>query len=410
LEKAICHSCIEDTFLSEIVKEQGKALPCAVCGKSKIALTITQLANVVEPVLRQNLQQGENERVFGEDDDDDRWEQEGESLAFAVQRILGQYFDFEDELIEAICAIGWDPRDGDGPYWDSTQNYVETPLRLGHLHAEWDHAQRELQLGRRFFSPSSRSLFERIFKDVDTLKTHKGSVVRKLPKGQKFLRARLVSSDDVLRKIVSDPYKHVGPPPSDAARAGRMNAEGIAAFYGARQRSVAIAELRPAIGNEVAVITVETTASLRLLDFQRLSTARSDKGLSYFQPDFEQAAERLGFIRRLHRLITQPILPGKEREYLITQTMAEYLAYIHPLKFDGILFASAQKADGVNVALFNDPEENGSSNFFRLRYKADSLKFVRINKIEYRYESTTCFTDQKDRPHLRRDCLDDDIE
>ncbi|WP_373463006.1 RES family NAD+ phosphorylase [Acinetobacter colistiniresistens] len=43
---------------------------------------------------------------------------------------------------------------------------------------------------------------------------------------------------------------------------------------------------------------------------------------------------------------------GHEDEYLITQVLAEYLAYMHPENFDGISFKSTQSENGSNIVLF----------------------------------------------------------
>src|SRR5258708_5926999 len=112
--------------------------------------------------------------------------------------------------------------------------------------------------------------------------------------------------------------------------------------------------MRPALGGDTAVIELQTTKPLRVLDFTRLQEPHGE-GLSYFQPDFTAEVERRAFLLRLHTLISQPVVPGREADYLITQTMAEYLAHVHQEPFGGILFKSVQRAGGVNVVLFAEP-------------------------------------------------------
>lgn len=65
-----------------------------------------------------------------------------------------------------------------------------------------------------------------------------------------------------------------------------MNADGVAVFYGARDVKTCMAEMRPALGNEIAVIELKTSQPLRVLDFSRLENAYGGAPLSYFQPDF----------------------------------------------------------------------------------------------------------------------------
>lgn len=341
--------------------------------------------------MREHFGLGQTVKRFG-DNDSEWWEQEGDSLSYFVQDVLGQYFDFEDEIVSAIVdADDYWPGDGGEAYWDETSNYVPTRIRTGRYFEEWSYTLNELKHGRRFFSPSARALFEKLFQGIDELRARKGTrlhpVVRVLPKGTKIFRARLCSSRSLLKEIYADPIKHVGPPPAENARAGRMNAEGVVVLYGARDSETCLAEMRPALGSEVAIITMQTTHALRVLDFTRLDDARSGKALSYFQTDFTDQLERREFLRRLHSLISQPIVPGRESDYLITQTMAEYLAHVHEKPFDGILFSSVQRAGGINIVLFADKGllTDKPEDAFRLKYVDGSIRLVSTTAIRYRH-------------------------
>jgi len=87
--------------------------------------------------------------------------------------------------------------------------------------------------------------------------------------------------------------------------------------------------------------------------------------------------ERRAFLRRLHTLISQPVVPGREADYLITQTMAEYLAHVHDEPFDGIMFKSVQREGGANVVLF------GAKRSFPLEYVDQSLKLFATQAVQY---------------------------
>jgi hypothetical protein len=88
-----------------------------------------------------------------------------------------------------------------------------------------------------------------------------------------------------------------------------------------------------------------------VLDFRRLEKARLAE-LSYFDPRFASERERAVFLRRLHGLISRPVVPGREDDYLITQTMSEYLAHVHRPTLDGVMFGSVQRDGGTNIVLF----------------------------------------------------------
>ena len=159
--------------------------------------------------------------------------------------------------------------------------------------------------------------------------------------------------------------------------------DGVAVFYGALESETCLAELRPTIGSEAAVITVRTKKLLRLLDFTRIKD--SHHVLSYFQPDFNEQAEKNIFLRQLGSLISQPVRPGRESDYLITQTMAEYLAHVHSEPFDGLLYKSVQRKGGTNIVLFPKPKDE-TDNAFPVVYVTDSVKFFHTTTINYEHD------------------------
>jgi hypothetical protein len=392
MDKAICFECVEDCYLKEIIKDEGELLNCSICGEeNNNAITVEQLGKLMEPIMREHFSLGPTVKKFG-NEDEEWWEQEGDSMSWAVQEVLGQYFDFEDEIVDAVIEAedAWPP-DGDEAFWDRTNLYVESRVRLGHYFAEWQWTLDELKHSKRFFSTAAQVLFGKLFNGVEDLKLWNSKsfqpVVRRFPSGTKLFRARICSSRSMLDDIYADPFKFVGPPPKQNARAGRMDAEGVVVFYAASEEDTCLAEIRPAIGNDIAIMEVVTTEPLRVLDFSRLEQARSGKALSYFQPDFTEQVEKRSFLRHIHRLISQPVVPGHESDYLITQTMSEYLAHVHQNPFDGILFASAQRKKGTNVVLFAKPNllTDSPAEAFRLSYVSNSVRLYSTTSIKYKH-------------------------
>jgi hypothetical protein len=154
-----------------------------------------------------------------------------------------------------------------------------------------------------------------------------------------------------------------------------------------------LAEMRPALGGDTAVIELQTTRPLRMLDFTRLEKSYG-KGLSYFQPDFNEEVARRKFLRRLHNLISQPVVPSREADYVITQTIAEYLAHVHQPPFGGILFKSVQRAEGTNVVLFAERDEGEQDDgqgkprggrTFPITYVDKSLQLFATEQIKYKH-------------------------
>lgn len=418
MDKAICCECVEDFYLKKIIQDECEPIECSVCGEAENnAIAVEDLGKLMEPIMRKHFEQGRSVKQFG-NNDEEWWEQRGDPISYCVQEVLGQYFKFEDEIVDAVIAADdyW-PGDGGEAYWDDTSMYESSRIRLGHYFAEWEYTLAELKHGRRFFSPAAQTLFTKLFDGVERLKARSGRkllpVVRTLPTGTKLFRARVCNSRTELKEILADPLKHVGPPPRESARAGRMNADGVVVFYSARDELTCLAEMRPALGNDVMAIMLETTLPLRVLDFSRLDQARGGEKLSYFQPDYAEQIERRAFLRRLHSLISQPIVPGHEADYLITQTMAEYLAHVHKQPFDGILFASVQRANGTNVVLFPDRQllTDRVADAFHLKNVEGSFKLFATTALKYKHSEIKVGVNHDGEPwihHMSGDEIDDD--
>lgn len=358
MEHAICFKCIEDEVLRAKVESEGEPLLCESCGEDKNnSFSYEQLGEELEPVVREHFQLGPEVRKFY-DNDEEGWEQEGEPLSDIIQMVLGQDVDDPDALVSALMdAEDYWPGDGEEAFYDDTQLYVPCKATPHAWMAQWHYLRDELAHRRRFFSDGARELFDRLLEGVADLKFFDKEtdqwlpVVNELPEGTDVLRARVVRSDSELRAFAETPSRELGAPPPEKAPAGRMNAAGIAVFYGALDSDTCLAEMRPALGGRVLVGVFRTTQTLRVLDFRRLEAAWLAE-LSYFDSKYAEQRERAVFLRRLHGLISRPVAPGQEDEYLITQTLTEYLAHVHQPSFEGVIFQSVQREGGANIVLF----------------------------------------------------------
>ncbi|RVH92134.1 RES domain-containing protein [Sinorhizobium meliloti] len=165
--------------------------------------------------------------------------------------------------------------------------------------------------------------------------------------------ARAFQSEGKLRSALLRPDKELGPPPSTFAASGRMNAKGIAVFYGATDPETAVAEVRPPVGCEVAIARFRVVRSLRLLDLT--APARVTAAGSVFDPEYANTLSRMMFLRSLSRRMARPVMPDdQDSDYLPTQAIADFLATDAVMSLDGIIFPSVQVAGGKqNVVLFH---------------------------------------------------------
>lgn len=397
--QSICANCIDDPHLQQIILNDGKVVVCGECGKTKTpAFTASDFGKLLEPIIRERYAFGEDMRVFhGVDDEKGGLEQQGDPLEYVVSEVLGQDIDFLEDIVEAVIDAEdvWPP-DGDEPFYDDCYNYVRRRVPAYEMLDEWQMVHDELTSSRRFSSTAAKKFFADIFNKIDTLQFAPDSggdyvsVVQQLPAATKIYRARTFDSVGALETILADPFTHVGPPPAHKARAGRMNADGIVVLYCGMDVETTIAEMRPPLGGDTVVITLETTDALRILNFERLEFAFSLDKLSQFDPELDHQLEKHVFLQQLHHLVSQPVLPGKEGDYLITQTMAEYLNHVILPSFDGISFGSVQRDGGTNIVLFSTWEKT-----FPVTYVDQSIRAFRTNEIEYKHGALAIFKNGK---------------
>ena len=377
-EDPICRSCVVDSALGNLMRKVGKKAKCAVCNKSKLSVTIEGIAYIIDPYFRKYFSRGEINTYWrggGEDDKDGYHvdEQDGDSLSQSIRTMIGE-LPFEEALIAALVSTEHEyPGEPFDPFYSIETNYEENMRGRLQSANRWEKIQRRIKFRQRYFDPEITAFFRDLFNDINTFiafdpKTKsRVPVIVPLEIGTPIWRGRKCNSAAMLKEFLGNAEGSLGPPPSRDARSGRMNPEGISVFYGSRSSNTCVAELRPAIGERVLVGTFETNRVLQLLSFPLLDGSFSLFSLSYFEEDFVKRDDRRGFIRKLHGLISRPVIPGNERNYLITQALAEYIAHVHSPKIDGMIFHSVQEKGGENIVLFlralDDSTERDSQEF-----------------------------------------------
>jgi len=298
--------------------------------------------------------------LLSDKESDYEWERGGEDVVYAImnaadipenaagdiQKILEDKFsDFEADKI------------GEETEFASDSYYEEKGTGDGRWQDEWQEFERSLKTEARFFSRTGAHLLASVFDGIDAMRTRDGRsmIVDAGPNTNlnALYRARVLQSDDRLEAALMRPDREIGSPPAIHANAGRMNARGISVFYGANDPKVALAEVRPPVGSQVAVGRFEIVRPIRLLDLTALSNVAT-RG-SVFDPSLVDRLERTIFLRNLSRRITFPVMPDDELfEYLPTQAIADFLATEATPPLDGIIFPSVQVAgDALNIALFH---------------------------------------------------------
>ena len=351
----VCHDCIGDDFLAGEVSEKGTNALCTYCNHTRKAWRIEDLARRIDLVLREHFRLSTHDYYYGAF---------GKAPAGdVIDEVIGEIAGIEYEIASAVVEHLYEPtrRDvikyGDTDFYGNEAHYEEIGADDQGFHYIWREFCDEIKSRARFFSVSAEDMLKDIFGDLDSHRTREGeSVIREVGPEieERFIwRARKAESAGELKTILKAPTREIGPPPTEYAGDGRMNAKGISVFYGAFEKATCVAEIRPPVGSYVVMGKFEFVRDLRLLDLDLLADVRD--WVSHFNPDYIELKGRVAFLRFLVEEISRPVLPGDEAsDYLPTQAVAEYLANRVEPPLDGIIFRSTQTGStGRNLVLFN---------------------------------------------------------
>jgi RES domain len=140
-----------------------------------------------------------------------------------------------------------------------------------------------------------------------------------LAAGQVIFRARLMDANLTEDDLRMNGAALLGPPPSARTQGGRMNVEFIPVFYAAFAGATAIAELRPGIGDSIAIGRFTTRVPLKVFDFTAFDRRAADRTHFYDH-------SRYDFINQMPGHFTGPIaflasvfgLTGQSKRNLIS--------------------------------------------------------------------------------------------
>jgi hypothetical protein len=364
--KQLCLKCTDEEYLSNEIRKQGTRATCDYCGKTRRCYALDELADRIEQAFEEHYERTADQpdayqsMMLSDRESDYEWDREGETTTYAIMNAAQI-----PETAAADLQIILDDRRsdfdsaamGEETEFSDEAQYEEKGVDHSEWASEWESFERSLKTEARFFNQSAVAHLESLFDGVDKLSTRdKLPVIADTGPGTKWtslFRARVFQSDDEQKTALARPDRHLGPPPPHLAAAGRMNARGISAFYGANTQTAALAEVRPPVGNQVAIARFEIIRPLKLLDltvFDELVTRGS-----IFDPGYIRALEKAGLLRTLGQRLSRPVMPNDEAlAYLATQAVADFLTTERKMKLDGLIFPAVQATGGArNVVLLH---------------------------------------------------------
>jgi hypothetical protein len=359
--RQLCADCVGERFLASKIEKQGRETECSYCGKDRKCFSITQLANILEVFFEQHFDLTD-EFPSGYElalMDEFGWDRHGDPVADVIE----MHAEIDREPAEDIQSVLADRHydvelvkmSEEGPF-DDDAHYESKDVDDYESRADWNRFKESLKFEGRYFNRAAEAVLSETFEGLEEHTTRDGRpVIISAGPGSNLnniYRARVFQTSDQLEQALKRPDLEIGPPPAISSASGRMNAPGIAVFYGATVADIALAEVRPPVGSKVLVGCFQILRSLRLLDIEALQAVYAEGSL--FDPDYLRRLKRAKFLRWLSTEITQPVLPIEEHfGYLATQAMADYLAAHGDPPLDGIVYPSVQGTEGkTNVVLF----------------------------------------------------------
>ncbi|MEX8191504.1 RES family NAD+ phosphorylase [Comamonas guangdongensis] len=296
----------------------------------------------------------------------------GNDLQTTISELTGIPQGAVNVVVEHLSNLWYDEGSGQSRYGDDDPWFVLKQSMAEPLGYSWREMEESLRSEVRYFNPKALALLDMIFGEITNDRDKEGrSVVLEAGPGtslKTLYRGRVFQNEGALLSALRWPERFLGSPAVGLGAAGRMNGQGQPAFYGATHPEICIAEVRPPVGSRIALAAFEVIRPLRLLDLRRLATVELRQDASLFDPDTLLAAQRRDFLRTLGDRLSAPVVPEQQdRDYLVTQAVADYLAAHATLNIDGIIYPSAQSRipdeppAGDNVVLFRKACDVSSS-------------------------------------------------
>ncbi|PWS33362.1 RES domain-containing protein [Pedobacter paludis] len=350
-EKIICDNCIQERYLRETIARLDEQGVCDFCGLSSYCIGLDELTGRIDEAFTQHF-----ELSF----EDEQGENPGSGTVAIIMDIAGIdevpakaikdkleeiYYNFDDAAAGIL-----------GEYSDDVY-YLPRDPDVRDLEIEWREFEKTLKTEARFFNSTGLNLLNSVFDRIEEFKSADGlAVLRTIGPGTDLTslsRARVFQSPSKLKKAMEEVTSQLGPPPSEFAVAGRMNAAGISVFYGADSIEGAIAEVRPPIGAQVLIGDFVLDRKINVLDLTAIPVIKVCG--SYFDEVFNDQKRKSKFLQTLASQMAQPVLPDDQASaYLVTQAIADFLASKSPVSIDGIIYPSVQSSnESKNIMLFH---------------------------------------------------------
>lgn len=355
----------------------GVSAACAICGLLKPTIPLSVIADMVDDVFKKYVYYGQPAP--------------GEPLPYQADLSTpNEIIHYEilqcesEDLVDVIVGLLHDKHeygvlhDGDTPMYESDSSMYQRGVLYTEAYTdEWERFVEGVKHRGRFYLSEEREYLERIFRPLLKGDLHQGGPPVVVLGGEgseirEIYRARIANTPSEQRRILENPARELAPPPPTLRTAGRMNAAGVVAFYGAADVTTCIAELAVPFGGAAIVGRFEFLRPVRVLDLRLLS--RSSLAVSALDPEYGEKVNYSRFMQQLRNLLREPVMPGSETlDYLPTQMIAEFFANEG---LDGVMFVSSVTPEAEREA-----REEAHSESLGVEAAADIARTTGLNIV-----------------------------
>ena len=353
----VCHRCISDPYLREMVRSQASEFECSFCGwhtrKVPNSIPFNALMEVIGAAIEKYYDRAVN--CLGLDDESESGyagvTYDSDDLVRDEIRTPSENGEVIRTIIDSLGDEIWCDQD---PYglsegdryafgWEAFCNTVKHRIRYFF----------DSQIERRVDDdgiPVPEMLDE--LREV----INEAGLISELPPGAQLYRVRVHRRGERCTD-----WRALGSPPPELSVSNRMSAAGISAFYAAMDSSTAKAEasanLAATDGLLLTCATWTATRPLKVLNLARLPEIPS------FYEHERYDRDRILFLWKFIESITEPVQhDGREHvEYVPSQIVTEYFRHRYRLDggtaLNGIVYPSAQRKRGKSVIVFASQDD-----------------------------------------------------
>lgn len=352
----VCKACLGDSVLKRLPSAMSTEQACISC--QHVGLDVLEIGRVARFIQKHLPMHFQVDEVMPDRQN------------FPLARMVETAIRCTDPQISQLVAehLEW-PTAPENHFYAPGQRYraISSPFD-SEEHERWYHAgdwrliEAKLKHGRRYHNVRAQEFFEKLINEALGAQSGKRpgdpAVVRIVPANESFFRARIANEPGDVEKYLANPAKELAAPPKQNAGNNRMSAAGVPLLYVSSDAQTCIAEVRPKCDDTVVVGRFTSIAQLKLFDFTALSGVLVFDQLSLFDIRFEERRGHRALLSHLHDLISQPV-ETPDTDYVVTQALTEFICYHPGANFDGIVFRSVQRPEGINYVLFDKGSEHG---------------------------------------------------